>query len=260
MSEHRRKSRRVLKYLKGEQIIKQGDYGISIYKILSGKVQVFRQSESRQVPLATLGAGEIIGEMVFLSKDAEVRSASAGALEDTELEVWHPRDLEEKYAQIPAVLKIIIDQGLSRLLRINRFVEHLARKGLKEKNQSTGRADPWSSTREFYRKKVSIPCKYKPSRGTKGSPYPLQGRIRDISMGGLCLEVTSDKESATRYQVGNSFHIEAVLPNGHDLSATADIVSVKEQAGNLRLGMKFKELPDYYGPKKNLGFFLLPTR
>ena len=97
MSQQRREHRKVLKYLKGEQIIKQGDYGISIYKILSGKVQIFRKSEGVEVPLATLGPGAIIGEMAFLSKDAEVRSASAGAIEDTELEVWHPRELVKKY-------------------------------------------------------------------------------------------------------------------------------------------------------------------
>ena len=49
------------------------------------------------------------------------------------------------------------------------------------------------------------------------------------------------------------------LPNGHDLNATAEIVSVKEQPGKVRLGMKFKDLPDYQEAKKNLGFFLLPS-
>ena len=246
--------------MKGEQIIKHGDYGISIYKILSGKVQVFRQSEGAHVPLATLGPGSVIGEMNFLSKNTEVRSASAGALEDTELEVWHPRDLEQKYAQTSAVLKIIIDQALSRLLRTNRFMDHLAVKGRKETSKPKGKADPWSSTRQFYRKKASIPCKYKPSRGTIGSPYPLKGVIKDISMGGLCLEVTPDKDSATRYDVGNCFHIDCLLPNGRDLNATAEIVSVEEQQGKIRLGMKFKDLPDYQEAKKNLGFFMLPTR
>ena len=113
MSEHKSRTRKVLKYLKGEQIIKQGDYGISIYKILGGKVQVFRNSEGVHVPLANLGPGDVIGEMAFLRKDTDVRSASAGAIEDTEVEVWHPRDLEQKYAQTSAVLKIVIDQALS---------------------------------------------------------------------------------------------------------------------------------------------------
>ena len=259
MSEHEHQTRKVLKYLKGEQIIKQGDYGISIYKILIGKVQIFRRSEDVSVPLATLGPGEIIGEMAFLSKDQEIRSASAAALEDTELEIWHPRDLEEKYAQTSKVLKIIVGQALNRLLRINRFMDQLAVKERPENSQPEQKADPWSSTREFYRKQVDIPCKYKPARGTKGSLYPLKGRIKDISMSGMCLEVSPGNESTTSHETGNAFHIDAVLPNGHELNVTAEIVSVKKQHQKLRLGMRFKELPDYYGPKKTLGFFLMPT-
>jgi hypothetical protein len=259
MTQKRPEIPKVLNYLKGEQIIKQGDYGISIYKILSGKVEVFKRLEGVDVPLATLEAGGIIGERAFLSKDGEVRSASAAALEDTELQVWHPKDLEEKYAQISSALKIIIAQALTRLLRTNRFLEQLALKRREEMSQPKGKADPWSSKRVFYRKEVDIPCKYKPSRGTKGPLYPLRGRIKDISMGGLCLEVAPDKESVTRYEVGNSFHIDAILPDGQNLNATAEIVSVKEQAEKVRLGMKFKKLPDYYGAKKNVGFFLLPT-
>jgi hypothetical protein len=253
------RKKKVLRYDKGELIIKQGDYGISIYKILSGKVKIFRTYNGVEVPLATLERGNIIGEMAFLNKDADVRSASARALEDTEVEVWHPRELVEKYAQTSIVLKVIIDQALSRLLRINRFMDQLAVKKREEKSQPKGREDPWSSTRQFYRKPVDIACQYKPAHGVKGSSPPLTGRIKDISMGGLCLEVLPKNESTTSHEVGNTFHIDAVLPNGQDLNVTAEIVSVKKQAGNVRLGMQFKELPDYYGTKKTLGFFLMPT-
>jgi len=253
------RKKKVLTYEKGELIIKQGDYGISIYKILSGKVKIFRTYDGVEVPLATLERGSIIGEMAFLNKDADVRSASARALEDSELEVWHPRDLVEKYAQTSIVLKIIIDQALSRLSRINRFMDQLAVKKREEMSQPKGKEDPWSSTREFYRKGVDIACQYKPAHSGKGSSAPLTGRIKDISMGGMCLEVLPKNESATSHEVGKTFHIDAVLPNGQDLNVTAEIVSVTKRPSAVRLGMKFKELPDYYGTKKTLGFFLMPT-
>ncbi len=144
--------KKVLTFEKGELIIKQGDYGISIYKILSGKVKIFRTYNGVEVPLATLEPGSIIGEMAFLNKDADVRSASARAMEDTELEVFHPIDLVEKYAKTSDVLKIIIDQALSRLLRINRLMDQLAAKEREDKGHPRGKEDPWSSTREFYRK------------------------------------------------------------------------------------------------------------
>jgi CRP-like cAMP-binding protein len=172
MTQKNQKIRRVLKYLKGEQITKQGDYGVSIYKILSGKVQVFRKSEGIAIPLAILEAGEIIGEMAFLSKDAEIRSASAGALEDTELEVWHPHELAKKYEQTPAVIKAIIDQALARLNRINVLMEKLAVDSIRETSEKSWQdSGAWKSKREFYRKKVYIPCRYAPASRPKDFPF-----------------------------------------------------------------------------------------
>jgi hypothetical protein len=222
-------------------------------------VRIYRTYEGVEVPLATLESGGIIGEMAFLNKDKDVRSASARALEDTELEVWHPRDLVEKYAQTSTVVKVIIDQALSRLLRINRFMDHLAVKEPEEKDRPKGKGDPWSSTREFYRKEVDIVCQYRPAHSGKAFSPRLTGRIKDLSMSGMGLEVPSGNETARGHEVGESFHIDAVLPNGQELNVTAEIVSVKKLQGKVRLGMQFKELPDYYGAKKTLGFFLMPA-
>jgi len=63
------RKRQLLRYEKGELIIKQGDYGISIYKIVSGKVKIFRIYKGLEVPLATLEPGNINGEMAFMNKD-----------------------------------------------------------------------------------------------------------------------------------------------------------------------------------------------
>ena len=134
----------VLRYKKGEQIIKQGDYGISIYIILNGNVEVSRESEGGDVVLATLGPGDIIGEMIFLNKGVEVRSASARALQDSELEVWHPDDLGKKYEEIAPVLKAMINQVLKRLLRMNKLRDKLVPKiqGQRETKAERGRAKP----------------------------------------------------------------------------------------------------------------------
>jgi len=259
MTQQRREIRKILKYRKGEQIIKQGDYGISIYKILCGKVQVFRRSEGVDVPLATLGAGAIIGEMGFLGKDAEVRSASAGALENTELEVWHPRELAKKYEQTSPVIKAIIDQALDRLRRINRFMDKLAVTLTNETSEkSLQDSGAWKSKRKFYRKKVYIPCRYAPASRPRDFPF-LTGNITDVSMGGMGLQVSAKNESVISHEVGESFHIDTVLPNGKDLSLVAQIVSVKKTRSRVRLGMQFRDLPDYQEAKKTLWFFLMPT-
>jgi len=138
-------------------------------------------------------------------------------------------------------------------------MDHLAVQEGEERGRSNGKEDPWSSTREFYRKEVDIVCQYKPVHNVKASSALLTGKIKDISMSGMCLEISHGNELATGHEVGDSFHIDTVLPNGQELNVTAEIVSVKKQKGKVRLGMQFKELPDYYGAKKTLGFFLMPT-
>lgn len=259
MTQQRREHRKVLKYIKGEQIIKQGDYGISIYKILSGKVQVFRKSEGVEVPLATLGPGAILGEMAFLSGDAEVRSASVGALEDTELGVWHPRELAKKNEQTSPIIKAITDQAISRLRRINRFMDKLAVASTNEPSEKSPQdSGAWKTKREFYRKKVYIPCKYAPASRPKGFPFLIENVV-DVCMGGMGLQVSAKNESVTSHEVGQSFHINTVLPNGRDLSLTAKIVSVKKTRDRVRLGMQFINLPAYQEAKKTLWFFLMPT-
>ena len=54
-----------LSYPKGELIIKEGDYGISIYKVLKGNVRIFKKLHDHKFTLATLERGEVFGEMVF---------------------------------------------------------------------------------------------------------------------------------------------------------------------------------------------------
>ena len=180
----------ILKYEKGEQIVKQGDYGISIYKILKGKVEIFRASRGVKVPLATLETGSIIGEMIFLSRKAEVRSASVRALEETELQVLHPHDLKLKYEQISPVLKEILKQALSRLVRMNRFIDQLAVYKKKSKKKGKESDDYWESKRRFYRKPVDLECKYVPPDRRKDFFSFLKGRIKDSSMSG-CFAVSA---------------------------------------------------------------------
>jgi len=116
----------------------------------------------------------------------------------------------------------------------------------------------WKSKRKFYRKKVYIPCRYAPASRPRDFPF-LTGNITDVSMGGMGLQVSAKNESVISHEVGESFHIDTVLPNGKDLSLVAQIVSVKKTRSRVRLGMQFRDLPDYQEAKKTLWFFLMPT-
>jgi CRP-like cAMP-binding protein len=249
----------VLKYKKGEQIIKQGDYGISIYIILNGHVEMFKESGGADVVLGTLGPGDIFGEMIFLNKGVEVRSASARALQDSEIEVWHPDDLAKKYEETTPILKAMINQVLSRLLRMHKLLDKLAPKMPGQSETKEEKKTSKESRRRYYRKNVNIECDYLPLHAGKDFRNPMKGRIKNLSMTGLRMEISSMNTSHAAHEVGKSFRIETVLPNGQPLKLTAKIVNVHKQEERLRLGMHFHDLPDYDGTRKTLWFFMLPT-
>ncbi len=67
----------------GDFIVRQGNPGIGLFVITSGKVQVAKTDASGQrYEIAQHGPGEVIGEMAVL--DGAVRSADVIALEPTE--------------------------------------------------------------------------------------------------------------------------------------------------------------------------------
>ncbi|HEB88290.1 MAG TPA: Crp/Fnr family transcriptional regulator [Deltaproteobacteria bacterium] len=75
-----------------EVLFRKGDPGNQLYGILSGSLKVSTTgADGRDVMFALMGPGEVIGEIALL--DAEERSASAVAVEPTELLTLHRREL-----------------------------------------------------------------------------------------------------------------------------------------------------------------------
>lgn len=68
----------------GTRVFHEGDHSDACYIVRSGNFRVTREhSDGRAITLATLGPGDIFGELAML--DREVRSASVEALADGEL-------------------------------------------------------------------------------------------------------------------------------------------------------------------------------
>jgi len=99
---------------KGARVFHEGDESDACYVIRDGEVRVTREhSDGRAIALATLGPGELVGELAML--DGGVRSASVEALSDVELLAVSAADMKgllERNADITTKLVVKLAQRL----------------------------------------------------------------------------------------------------------------------------------------------------
>lgn len=246
-----------LDYEEGDLIIKEGDYGISIYKIISGKVEILVNSGGKNVQVATLGPGMIIGGMALLTGDYSPRVASAIALEDSTLEVWHPAMIKNAFKEMPMIFKLIVGQALKNLIRLNKMASTFSMEDMEaESKKEKEPQDEWWAERKHYRKKVNLACTYKPVDNPKG--VKLKGQIKDISKGGVLLEINTLNSVEHPHLPGNKFDLTTYLKKDVALKVVAQIVNINEgkKDRTLLIGMSFKNIAHEY--EKRLGFFLMP--
>jgi len=244
-----------IRYKKGENILKQGDYGISIYKVLRGSVEIYREAGEAETRLAVLRPGEVIGEMTFLSNTAQVHSASARALDNSELEIWDPQMLKKEYEQMPPIIKYMANQVVKRLIRMNKLIARLGPKS-PGAPRGTAEGEKQEVRRAYYRKEVHIGCTYKPLGALPGTS--LSGHISDISMTGMGLVVRARNLRTVSHDKGQGFLVLTTLPNGKEVELKAKVVHAKraDSSDKVLLGMAFTELKEW--SRKALGFFLMP--
>src|SRR5438445_7695954 len=107
------------RYEPGQDIVRQGDTGVGAFIIRSGKVDVLQDRGGKETKIATLGPGDVFGEMALL--DEFPRSATVRALEPTTalgIQRWHFRGILESHPQIALAL-------LPMLTRRIRNAEHM---------------------------------------------------------------------------------------------------------------------------------------
>jgi flavin-dependent dehydrogenase len=108
-------------YKSGETIVRQGDVGECMCFIQSGRVEVIRESDGKEVKLAELGQGEFFGEMALFEKG--VRSATVRPLGEVRILTVDKRLFLRKIHEDPA-LAFHIMQKMS--LRIRELDQELA--------------------------------------------------------------------------------------------------------------------------------------
>jgi CRP-like cAMP-binding protein len=244
-----------LEFTEGDLIAKQGDFGISIYEIISGKVGIFVSTEEGDARVATIEKGNLIGEMGFIAGDAEPRKASYRALSDCVLEAWHPAALKQEYQSLPLILRQIADQSLQRLRKVDSMIASLKEK-LGDGAEDELRPLKPEDKRKAYRKSVDIDCQYRPVNSHPKTQ--LLGRLEDISQGGMKMVAQAGNALQYSHQEGEELIITAQLTPNQRIEVSCRIVnaSLDKGKGIVNLGLVFSNMT--MEDKKRLGFFLMP--
>ncbi|HEX7058244.1 MAG TPA: Crp/Fnr family transcriptional regulator [Solirubrobacterales bacterium] len=107
----------------GTRVFHEGDESDACYIVREGSFRVTREhSDGRAITLATLGPGDIFGELAML--DGEVRSASVEALDDGELLALPAGDVRGLLARHPEIAAKLVAALVRRLRAAN---ERIAR-------------------------------------------------------------------------------------------------------------------------------------
>jgi len=110
-------------YQDGEEIVRQGCTGESMYVVQGGKVEVVQQSDSgEEQHLAFLDTGDFFGEMAVFEK--EVRSATVRACGEARVLKIDKRTLLRRIQEDPLLAVNLLKTMSHRIRDLNRIVAH----------------------------------------------------------------------------------------------------------------------------------------
>lgn len=102
-------------YQAGEQVFQEGDIGKEMFVVVSGSVEIYRQTpEGGRKVLATLSSGEMFGEMALVAEGRRFASARAAA-DDTRLVCIDQARFVYLVSQQPAFALSVIRMMAQRL-------------------------------------------------------------------------------------------------------------------------------------------------
>src|SRR5437764_13910811 len=110
-------------FKRGDVLFKEGDVGKEMYVIQAGKVNITKTVRDTEKILATLGAGEFLGEMAILNN--KPRSAGAVMAEDGKLLVIDPKTFEAMIRGNVEIAVRLIKRLSDRLQEADEQIENL---------------------------------------------------------------------------------------------------------------------------------------
>jgi CRP/FNR family transcriptional regulator len=107
-------------YADGEFVFREGDRGDAMYVIQFGKIRIVKRTAANEVTLATLGPGEILGEMSLF--DQHERSASAVAVGEARVLTVDRRKFFASMSHDPTLAFKILCSMSARIRQLNQQV------------------------------------------------------------------------------------------------------------------------------------------
>jgi len=101
-------------FAEGQVLFREGDPADSVFRLLSGTVDILRELDGDPILLGTVGAGQFIGEMGVVEN--RPRNATARAASEVEVEILTPTEFLDQIARSPRAARELI-RRLSQRLR-----------------------------------------------------------------------------------------------------------------------------------------------
>jgi len=115
-------------YKSGTHLFHENDHSRELYIIQSGSIRVYRKIGSRDVDLARLSKGAVLGEMALI--DGKPRSASAVAGEDTTVIIIDADTFHKRIAGVPPWFLSMIKTTSEKIRKANTRLEAIQSRGL----------------------------------------------------------------------------------------------------------------------------------
>ena len=86
----------------GTELIRAGEHDSRLFAVEDGHLDIIAQRDGQPAVVATVGAGDVLGEVSFI--DDSPRTVSVRAGEETTVRAWEKRTLSEALAFDPQLL------------------------------------------------------------------------------------------------------------------------------------------------------------
>jgi CRP/FNR family cyclic AMP-dependent transcriptional regulator len=101
-------------FAKGQVLFREGEPADSVFRLLSGAIDILRELDGDPILLGTVVAGQFIGEMGVVEN--RPRNATARTASEVEVEILTPTEFFDQIAGSPRAVRELIER-LSRRLR-----------------------------------------------------------------------------------------------------------------------------------------------